>query len=167
MTSNDVKEAIQTAIQMEKDGYAFYQKAAAQTGSAMGAQIFESIARDELVHLETFKKMFEDKLGAEEFDALVDASRKYTQLPVFPKDLEQAAGANPEVDELDALNIAMGAEKEAIDHYGKIRDRCSDDEVCRIIDQIIDQEKSHYRILEGEFSHLKATGFWYELEPLR
>ena len=36
----NVKDAIKTAIQMEKDGYSFYQKAAAQTSSDMGKTVF-------------------------------------------------------------------------------------------------------------------------------
>ena len=54
-----VKEAIKTAIQMEKDGYAFYQKAAAQISSDMGRSVFEGIAKDELVHLDVFQKLFD------------------------------------------------------------------------------------------------------------
>ena len=101
MADDDVKEAIQTAIQMEKDGHAFYTKAAAQTSSEMGAKIFESIAKDELVHLETFKKMFEEVLGADEFQTLADRSKKYADLPVFPKDLKTAEGISPDNNELD------------------------------------------------------------------
>ena len=37
----DVKDAIKTAIQMEKDGYSFYKKAAAQTSSDMGQHLKE------------------------------------------------------------------------------------------------------------------------------
>ena len=49
----DIKDAIKTAIQMEKDGYSFYKKAASQTNSDMGKTIFESLANDELLHLVT------------------------------------------------------------------------------------------------------------------
>jgi len=80
-----VKEAIKTAIQMEKDGYAFYQKAAAQTSSDMGKSIFESIAKDELLHLDVFQKLFEEKVGKSEWDDLVDSSKKYQEIPVFPR----------------------------------------------------------------------------------
>ena len=48
----NVKDAILTAIQMEKDGYSFYMKAAAQTNSDMGRSIFESLASDEQQHLD-------------------------------------------------------------------------------------------------------------------
>ena len=57
----NVKDAIKTAIQMEKDGYSFYQKAAAQTSSDMGRTVFKSLAADELLHVEVFEKLFNEK----------------------------------------------------------------------------------------------------------
>ena len=86
---NNVKEAIKTAIQMEKDGYSFYKKAASQTSSEMGSSIFESIAQDELLHLEVFEKMFKDIVGKDEWNELVKSSTKYANINVFPKDLKK------------------------------------------------------------------------------
>jgi len=162
----NVKEAIKMAIQMEKDGYAFYQKAAAQTSSEMGRGIFESIAEDELMHLNVFEKMFEDEVGNEEWNALLDSSKKYAEIKIFPKDLESVEGANPDTNELDALRIAMDAEKEAIDYYTDIRDKTEDEEAIKIIDEIIEQEKNHFLILEGEFNHIQTTGYWFDLDYL-
>lgn len=161
-----VKEAIKTAIQMEKDGYAFYQKAAAQTSSDMGKSIFESIAKDELLHLDVFQKLFEEKVGKSEWDDLVDSSKKYQEIPVFPKDLKEVAGRDPDTNELDALRIAMDSEKDAIDYYTEIWENSNDDEVKKIIDEIIEQEKNHYSLLEGEFHHINSTGYWFDLDYL-
>lgn len=161
-----VTEAIQTAIQMERDGYSFYQKAAAQTSSDMGKSIFEGIAKDELVHLDVFQKLFEEKVGKEEWDKLVDSSKKYQDISVFPKDLKAVQGANPNINELDALRIAMDSEKDAIDYYSDIWENSSDSEVKKIINEIIEQEKKHYFLLEQEFNHLSSTGYWYDLDYL-
>ena len=166
MEELDVKEAIKMAIQMEKDGYAFYQKAAAQTSSEMGRGIFESIAEDELMHLDVFEKMFEDKVGKDEWTNLVDSSKKYAEIKIFPKDLETAEGADPDTNELDALRIAMDAEKEAIDYYSDIKEKTEDEEAIKIIDEIIEQEKNHFLILEGEFNHIQTTGYWFDLDYL-
>ena len=57
-----IKDAIATAIQMEKDGYAFYTKASAQTTNQSGSKIFASLAQDELLHLETFKRLFVNEI---------------------------------------------------------------------------------------------------------
>ena len=163
---DEVKEAIKTAIQMEKDGHSCYKKAASQTASETGKSFFESLAKDEQVHLEIFQKIFEDKVGKTEWDTLVNSSKKYTDLPIFPKDLESSEGANPDLDEMDAIRIAMDSEKEAIDYYKIIKEKNTSENVKEIIDEIIEQEKSHYMILQEEFSHLSATGYWYELDYL-
>ena len=162
----NIKDAIKTAIQMEKDGFSFYQKAAGQTSSDMGRTVFKSLAADELLHLEVFQKLFDERVEKEEWYNLVNTSNKYVDVPVFPKDLQVVEGANPDTNEIDALRIAMDSEKRAIEYYTKIREKSSDDEVNKIIDEIINQEKSHYFILEGEFNHINSTGYWFELDYL-
>jgi len=163
---NEPMEAIKKAIQMEKDGRAFYQKAAAQTSSEMGRTIFESLANDELIHLDAFQKIFEKRVGKEEWTALVNSGRKYANLSIFPKDLKELEGGHPETNELDALNLAMEAEREAVDFYSGILEAAKDQEVIDIINEIIQQEKNHYLILNEEFTHLSSTGHWYELDYL-
>ena len=162
----DVKDAIKTAIQMEKDGYSFYEKAAAQTSSDMGRTIFKSIAADELLHLEVFQKLFNEKIGKDEWHNLVNTSSKYVDIPIFPKDLKRIEGVNPDTNEIDALRIAMDSEQRAIDYYSEIRENSTDNEVNKIIDEIINQEKNHYNILEGEFHHINSVGYWFDIDYL-
>ena len=125
----NVKDAILTAIQMEKDGYSFYMKAAAQTNSDMGKTIFESLAQDEQRHLNVFQKMFEDNVSESEWNDLVDSSKKYATIPIFPNDLKNAPGMDSESTELDALRMAMDSEKEAIDYYKKLKEKLNKKEV--------------------------------------
>jgi len=162
----NVKEAIMTAIEMEKDGYSFYKKAAAQTNSDMGKTIFESLAEDEQMHLDVFQKMFEETVGAEEWKDLLISSKKYEKISVFPNDLKDIEGDNPNTSELDAIRIAMDSEKEAIDYYNKIKNKLTDTEIIKIIDEIIAQEKNHFSLLEGEFNHIATTGYWFEFDYL-
>ena len=166
MTKEEKKAAIKTAIQMEKDGYSFYKKAAAQTSSEMGRTIFESLANDELVHLDVFQKLFTDKVGEVDWTNLVNSSKKYSDMTLFPKDLKEIEGAHPDTNELDALNIAIRSEEEAINYYTKLKANSKDEEIRKIIDEIIEQEKNHYLILQEEFDHLSKTGYWYELDYL-
>jgi rubrerythrin len=165
MAKFNVKDAIKTAIQLEKDGHAFYTKAAVQTKSDLGRTVFESLAADELVHLETFQKIFQGKIDAVEWSTLVQSNSKYTNLTIFPKDLKTTEGADPNSDELDALRMGMDSEKEAIDYYTKVVNDTSDTEVKQILTEIINQEKNHYRLLQQEFSHLSSTGLWYDPDP--
>jgi rubrerythrin len=162
----NVKDAILTAIQMEKDGYSFYMKAAAQTNSDMGRSIFESLASDEQQHLDVFQKMFEDKVSQSEWNDLVDSSKKYAKIPIFPTDLKDAPGMDTDSTELDALRMAMDSEKEAIEYYDKIKERLDDKDIQNVIDEIIEQEKNHYSLLEKEFNHINSTGYWFEFDYL-
>lgn len=164
--SNDLKDVLKVAIQMEKDGYDFYMKAASQTSSEMGETIFKSLAQDELLHLEVFQKIFEDRMGKEEWNALVNSDNKYAKLSIFPKDLATVENANPDTNELDALHMGMDSEKEAIDFYSKMLVQTNDPEIKKMIEKIIQQEKDHYLILQEEFNHLSNTGYWYDLDYL-
>lgn len=162
----NVKDAILTAIQMEKDGYAFYTKAAVQTSSDMGRTIFESLAADEQRHLDVFQKMFEDKVSQSEWNDLINSSKKYANIPIFPTDLKDAPGMDSDSTEIDALRMAMDSEKEAIDYYSKIKENLNDQELKNVIDEIIEQEKNHYSLLEKEFNHINTTGYWFEFDYL-
>ncbi|UCF49939.1 MAG: ferritin family protein [Thermoplasmatales archaeon] len=162
----NVKDAILTAIQMEKDGYAFYTKAAGQTGSDMGRTIFESLAADEQRHLDVFQKMFEDRVGQSEWNDLVNSSKKYANIPIFPTDLKDAPGMDSDSTEIDALRMAMDSEKEAIDYYSDILENLENQELKNVINEIIEQEKNHYSLLEKEFSHINSTGYWFEFDYL-
>ena len=162
----NVKNAIKTAIQMEQDGYDFYKKAAAQTSNEMGKAVFESLSEDELVHLDVFKKIFSENIGESEWNNLISSSKKYQILPIFPKDLKSIEGANPDTNELDALHIAMDSEQEAIDFYNEILANSTADDINKALNEIIEQEKNHYFLLQEEFRHLSTTGYSYELDYL-
>ena len=162
----NIKDAITTAIQMEKNGYSFYKKAAAQTTSPAGQDIFESLAQDEEVHLAVFQKMFEETISRTEWDRLVNSSKKYQDIPLFPKDLIAVEGAQPDVDDLDAIRIAMDSERDAIEYYTDLLTAIKDQETKKIMNTIIEQEKNHYALLQQEFDHLDSAGSWYELNIL-
>ena len=163
--SDEIRDAIATAIQMEKDGYAFYTKASAQTSNPSGSKIFDSLAKDELLHLETFKNLFANEIDEVEYQQLVNSSKKYASLTVFPNDLAGEKG-DPDTNDLDALNSAMNSEKEAIEYYASILEKVDNENIANILKEIIHQEKKHYLILEEEFNYLGRTGYWYDVESL-
>ena len=161
----DVNDAIGMAIRMEQEGHAFYTRAAARTSSDTGRRIFEALADDEMVHLETFRRMFDGKVTREEWDRLSERTRSREGGQVFPTDV-RPEGVEADTDDLSALRIGMESEQRAIDHYTALRDRVDDGAVAAILDEIIAQERSHYVLLEEEFTHLSNTGFWHDPDYL-
>lgn len=49
-------EEIKMALQLEKDGYAYYRKAAELCPNEYGKKMFEKLAKDEIEHLLNLKK---------------------------------------------------------------------------------------------------------------
>jgi rubrerythrin len=132
----------------------------------MGSNIFESLSKDELTHLEVFQNIFEEQVSKHEFDILTKSNKKYKSIDIYPKDLKQIDGTNPNANELDALKIGIDSEIAAIEFYEKIKNSSIKNDVKDLINIIIEQEKNHYQILQNEFNHLSTTGYWYELDYL-
>ena len=95
---------------------------------------------------------------------LVDSSKKYTTIPIFPTNLNETPGMDSESTDIDALRMAMDAEKEAVEYYQKIMNNLEDQDVIKVINEIIEQEKNHYSLLEKEFNHINSTGYWFEFD---
>jgi rubrerythrin len=110
--------------------------------------------------------MFEDKVDKSDWNDLVNSSKKYANIPVFPTDLKDAPGMDLDSTEIDAIGLAMDSEKEAIEYYGKIKENLEDEDIKIVIDEIIAQEKNHYLLLEKEFNHINTTGYWFEFDYL-
>ena len=91
-----VLKAVETAIQIEKDGLAFYTEAARQAGDPNGKKrcpelvegMFQSLARDEAAHLRLFETVHESLLkeghwlSPEQVAAI--SPKRLDRRPIFP-----------------------------------------------------------------------------------
>jgi len=171
----EVLKAIETAIQIEKDGLAFYSEAARQTDDSNGKKMFKSLARDEATHL----KLFEDArqallergnwLSSEEVAAI--SPGELERSPIFPTGEEIKATLRPrsgqaEVPkrELDALQRGLQAEKDSIAFYSQQRDKTDDPDGKAMYAYLVEQEEGHRTILQGEYDYLTRTGFWFDFQ---
>jgi rubrerythrin len=171
----EVLQAIETAIQIEKDGLAFYTEAARQTDDPNGKKMFQSLARDEAAHL----KLFEDArqallergnwLSPEEVAAI--SPGEFDRPPIFPTGEEIKAALRlrsgqveiPER-ELAALRRGIEAEKDSIAFYSQERDKTDDPDGKAMYAYLVEQEEGHYTILQGEYDYLNRTGFWFDFQ---
>ncbi len=159
-------EAIKMAIQMEKDGRAFYEEAARKTTSKLGKEIFESLAKDEIKHLHTFQKMFEAMTGEGDWKAEVD---KYTsqvrKAPIFQDSAEKAGEADP--NDVEAIRLAMDKERGGIEYYGKLAEETGDDLARELFTRIKDEEVYHYDLLQLQYDSLTGAGVWYDMSEFQ
>ena len=138
------------AIGIERNGAAFYDSLVSSTEDAMARGAYENLADKEREHIQVFQNMLGSvgeyqppETYTEEYalylKALVDSA-------VFTDDQVARAMAQKVSSDAEAIQIALGAEKDSILFYSEMRDlvRSSDREV---IDKIIAEEKFHLRHL--------------------
>ena len=168
-----VLKAIETAIQIEKDGLAFYTEAAKQTDDPNGKKMFQTLARDEAAHLKLFETVRESLLEVEagsprpywpspEQVAAISPKR-LDRPPIFPTG-EEIKAAEILERELAALQRGLQAEKDSIAFYSQERDKTDDPDGKAMYAYLIEQEEGHRTILQGEYDYLNRTGFWFDIQ---
>jgi len=144
------RELVDIAIGIERNGLAFYKSLLESEKDTMTRGAYKYLADMEGQHIKTFQGMLNTageygppEMYTEEYDlylrALVD-SVVFTNDQVARKMAENARSS------AEAIQIALGAEKDSILFYMEMRDlvRSSDRD---LVNNIIEEEKSHLRRL--------------------
>jgi rubrerythrin len=163
-STNTLAAILTKAMQLERDGHAFYLEAAEQTQSEAGRNMYLSLARDELQHLQILDEAYRSWLGegvwpsAEEL--ALEGSRRW---PVFPPPGQAAESVTPRTGELEALRQGIASEEASIALYQQGLEMATTPEARKLYQYLVEQEEGHRTILEGEYDYLTNTGFWFDL----
>jgi rubrerythrin len=164
--TTEALKAIETAIQVERDGLAFYTDAARQIADPGGKRMFESLAADEAAHLGLFEAVRESLLEEDrwlppEQVAAMSPSR-FAHPPIFPA-VDQAKTVKVPERQLAALRRGIQVEEESIAFYSEQMDHVKDADGRAMVAYLIEQEQGHRTILQGEYDYLTGTGFWFDV----
>ena len=143
MEKFSVNEVIEHAVQTERLGYQFYSLMAKKFEKEEAfKKLFETLAQKELRHEKAFSEL-KEITGDEEPEGWEEVSQ-YLRAIV---ESEFFLGRNKSLPSLervksigDAVNFAMGFEKETLLYYHEIRNIIREKD---IVDEIINEEKSH------------------------
>jgi len=161
-------EAIKMAIDLEKNGQAFYTQAAETAQNESGKKIFAQLAKEEMQHLATFQTMLNHSSEIGDWRELVKGyPAPGRQVPVFALRKTKPDVAKARTDEIEALRIAMKQEREAIAFYERIANQAKDSATTKIFDFVREQETYHYDLLQAELDHIQQTGFWFDRAEFR
>jgi len=151
MNTYSIEEIIEMAVRTETLGYQFYTTMAEKFKKEEGlTKLFTTLASKEKVH----EKIFTDlkttvaKKGAEpvEWDEVSNYMRAFVESEFFLG----KGKALPAMDHVktvhDAAKFAMGFEKETLLYFHELRSIVKEKE---IVDQVINEEKSHIRWLDA------------------
>jgi rubrerythrin len=153
MEQYSVREVIEQAVQTEKLGYEFYTAMASRfEDESKLKELFETLASKEAEHEKTFTGL-KEKIDDEALENWDEASQ-YLRAIIESEFFLGKNKSLPSLDHLksagDAVHFAMGFERETILYFLGLKGALKDK---NIIEQIIDEEKSHIRWL----SDLKKT----------
>jgi rubrerythrin len=144
-------EALKWALEIERNGEAFYNAVAAESADAEVKALFEDLAAQERGHYRVFQKMLEEAKPGPDLSKL-DYDEYQTYLQVA---LDGALFAGPDKgltlakqaqDRETALRAAMGFEKDTLLFFYDLREMVSGAER-GVVSGIINEEKAHLRRL--------------------
>lgn len=145
-------EEINIALQLEKDGHAFYKKAASLCKNPYGKKMFEKLAEDEIKHLEKFRKIAEEIFGN-------FVEEKVKSIDMFGKiDFSTTSG------EYATLEYAIDLEKRAYDYFKKASENAKNVRLKELFENIAKEEEMHKELLEAERNYLHKSGIWFDYQ---
>lgn len=147
MEKFSVREVIEQAVRTERLGYEFYTSMSKKFKGNEGlVKLFSTLAAKELQHERSFSEL-KGIIGGEEPEGWEDAS-EYLRAIVESEFFLGTGKSLPSLDYVktaaDAVDFALGFEKETLLYYQGLRDSLKEDEV---IDEIINDERSHIKWL--------------------
>ena len=156
-------EAFEMAIQIEKNGAAFYRKAASLQDKEADKQFLETIAKMEDRHQAGFEEM---KTALSDMEETLTVFDPKEELSLYLKAMADAHGGegNPDVTArltgkesmAQIIETAIGLEKESILFYIGLKDMVPPKLGREKIDEIITEEQKHVVQLTGFLK--KTTG---------
>ena len=143
-------ELINIAIGIERRGIAFYDIMARSTENAAARDVFQDLANMEREHIQIFQGMLAE---ADKYQIPENCTQEYTSYlqalvdsTVFGDDMVMSEMATQADSDIEALELAIGAEKDSILFYYEIKEIIPK-RAQAMVYKIITEEKAHLRQL--------------------
>jgi rubrerythrin len=160
MKKEEIMDALEMAMKMEKDAITFYTEAERKTKYPAGKKMFQTITQDEKRHLEMISQIIKGLQITHQ-----DVSPMKTVKSVFEtmKD-EMMKKIEVTNDELEAFKVAMQMEKEGMEFYKKTLAVSKKEKERALLERLIQEEQQHYDLFANTYEFLADTGNWFMWE---
>jgi rubrerythrin len=150
------------AVEMEKEGKAFYLKAAAGVADPFAKTVFEELAADEDRHIQKINEIYErmrqgDALKEWITCVTVPGSRR----DVFGEGSSSRAKASG--GDLDALRIGLEMEEKSTGYYQGLADKAQDRYEKRFYLALAQEERGHYLKIMDSIEYLSDPEGWHRV----
>ncbi len=158
--SNDLFKNMPTllkhAIMSEIEGYTFYDLLSKEAVNKEAQKRLEGLRDDEKRHREILKSLYEKHVGG-----------TLGQLPlegITPLAKAFDSGKLKKFNtEIEYINLAIDAELEATKFYKEGAEAVDDAEFSKVLNDLSDEENSHYEILMAEREALAGNYHWFSI----
>ena len=146
-------EALEMAMEIEKNGEVFYKAAAEKSGDAEIKELFDDLAAQEQMHFLVFKKMLggvgsAPALAGDEYDQYQAYMQAALDNALFAGEDKALALAEKAVDRETAVRAALGFEKDTMLFFYDLREMVGDSDK-ETVSGVIREERKHVRRLAG------------------
>jgi len=153
----NAEEVFQIAIDIEENGYEFYQKAQAVIGDPAVKKIFSSLAEAEIKHKERFTALKAELPQRAKEGTVWDPNNEmdhYLRMMADMHVFKTKAGVKEAVARIkgavDALKFAIQFEKDSVTFFLTMQDATEEKQGRALIGQLVEEEKGHLRRLALE-----------------
>jgi rubrerythrin len=164
--SDQVVEVIREAIRLEINGRAFFLHAEVVTHNELGKRMFKRLAEDEVRHLDTFSQLFSEVISGDEWKRLVKEEELKGPSPLIEQ-LKLKLKKGEKAGELEAMSIGMELERNAVAFFKKSSKEATDPKAKQIFDEICEEEKLHYVLLQAQYDSVSKNGCWLDVAEFR
>jgi len=164
-------EALQLALQTEEEGHELFRKAADAAQSEFVKDLFNQLAKDELLHKNLIKKFYSHlqetgswaELSPEDKDLDVHDKEIKT---IFSKALDQAKERVLDIGESDVevYRRAVQFEKDGADLYDRLYNETDDEKAKKFYAFLRQMEQEHMELLDNTLQYLENPDNWYLLQ---
>jgi rubrerythrin len=161
--TNAALTALNQAIELEVKGQRFYLEAAECTANPEGAEMFRSLADDEVIHERILRRQIDALTQGEGWVLPEGVAEVTTDLAalIFPQSEKVCGEAlRPDESDLDALLFALQIENESFNLYREMAQTTEDPNGKHMYEYLASTERGHFERLMLNYEHLSTTGSW-------
>jgi rubrerythrin len=152
------------AVEMEKEGKAFYLEAAASVADPFAKMVFEELAGDEDRHIQKIVEIDEQiRQGGSLREWITCVVAGGAQRDIFAEGLSSQAKAKASSRDLDALRIGLELEEKSVRYYQELADNAQDRYEKRFYLALVQEERGHYLKIMDSIEYLSDPVGWYRV----
>lgn len=149
--SHALRQVLADAIYAEQSAHRLYRALADAISNAEGKRTFITLAKDEKGHRVKLEGWWKDRFGSDfEFDE--------ANVDVCAVAVENQSGA------VDALDLALDAEKRAATNYEQLAANSSDPHLTGLCRELAAQEWGHFEIIQAEKQAVTEAFHWFDID---